>query len=93
VERTLQSIREQPAKAQALLADRLGADQAFIDVIWPSLQYRLRLEPSLIKTLESEARWALREGYVRNDGMPNYLGFIHAGPLRSTLPTAVSMAR
>lgn len=93
VERALQTIREQPAKVQAQLNERLGTDQAFVDALWPSLQYRLRLEPSLLKTLESEARWALREGYVRNEAMPNYLGFIHAGPLRSIQPAAVSMAR
>ena len=92
LERAEQSIRDQPAKAQRLLAERLGTDQAFIDALWPTVQYRLRLEQSLIKTLESEARWALREGYVRNGGMPNYLGYIHAAPLRATLPAAVSIS-
>jgi ABC-type nitrate/sulfonate/bicarbonate transport system substrate-binding protein len=93
VERAQQSIREQPARAQALLAERFKVDQAFVDAVWPHLQYRLRLDSSLVKTLESEARWAMREGYVRNDGMPDYLGFIHAAPLRSALPAAVSLAR
>jgi NitT/TauT family transport system substrate-binding protein len=93
VERAQQSIREHPARAQALLAQRCNVDQAFIDTVWPNLQYRLRLEPSLIKALESEARWAVREGYVRNDGTPDYLGLIHAAPLRNALPAAVSLIR
>lgn len=91
LERAQQFIREQPARAQRVLAERLGTDQGFIDALWPTVQYRLRLEQSLIKTMESEARWALRERYVRNDVAPNYLGFIYAAPLRSTLPAAVSI--
>jgi len=86
-------IREQPQQAQHLLMERLKLDAAITGTLWPTLNYRLRLEPALIKTLEAEARWALREGYVRMPSIPNYLGFIHAGPLRAAAPTAVSLAR
>jgi ABC-type nitrate/sulfonate/bicarbonate transport system substrate-binding protein len=93
VDRAERYIREQPEPARRLLIERLKLDAAVVDTMWASLNYRLRLEPALIKTLESEARWALREGYVRMPGIPNYLGFIHTGPLRAVAPAAVSLAR
>jgi ABC-type nitrate/sulfonate/bicarbonate transport system substrate-binding protein len=84
-------IALQPAQAQAILRERLGLEQAFIDWIWPRYNYRLSLEQGLIKTLESEARWARREGQVKSESLPNYLDFIHSAPLRSIQASAVSI--
>lgn len=89
VERAEELIRRQPGRAQAILRARLGVDQRFIDWVWPGLEYRLGLDRSLVKTLESEARWAIRGGYVTGTVVPNYVNFIYAAPLMRVNPMAV----
>jgi NitT/TauT family transport system substrate-binding protein len=93
VERAERFIQQQPQRAQRIMMDRLSGDQAFVDWVWPGLQFRLGLDQSLIKTLESEARWAMREGRVSGKQIPNYLGFVHAAPLKAVLPEASNIAR
>lgn len=75
-------IREQPREAQAILRARLGVDQRFVEWVWPGLRFQLALDQSLVKTLESEARWAIRSGHVVGQTVPNYLRYMHAAPLR-----------
>jgi NitT/TauT family transport system substrate-binding protein len=91
--RAEQFILAEPAKTQAILRERLKLGQDFIDEIWLNNRHRLSLEQSLLTTLESEARWARREGHVTADRSPNYLGLIHAEPLRKASPDRVGIGR
>lgn len=91
VERAERLIREQPLVAQRILRERLGGDQRFIDWVWPGLRFRLGLEQSLLTTLESQARWALRRGHVAGRGVPNYLRLLHSAPLKAALPGSVGL--
>ena len=86
-------IQNNPRQAQAILSRRLGVDQRFIDLVWPGLRFQLTLDPSLVKTLESEARWAVLEGQVAGKTVLNYLHYVHAGPLREVDANAVGLAR
>lgn len=89
LDRAARFINAEPAKAQAILRERLHVEQAFIDWIWPRFNYQLTLGQALLTTLEGEARWARRESYVKADKSPNYLDFIYSPPLRKVLPAAV----
>ena len=91
LDRAQQLIAAEPLKAQAVLRSRLQLDQAFVEWIWPRFRYRLALEQSLLKTLEAEARWARQEGHVKAERSPNYLDYIHSGPLRQVRPSAVGI--
>jgi NitT/TauT family transport system substrate-binding protein len=84
-------IATEPARAQDILKARLGLEQAFVEWIWPSYRYRLSLDQSLLPTLESQARWARKQGHVKAASSPNYLEFIHAAPLRAVSPANVNM--
>jgi ABC-type nitrate/sulfonate/bicarbonate transport system substrate-binding protein len=91
LERAEKFIASEPGKAQDILKSCLGLEQAFVAWIWPGYNYRLSLDQSLLPTLESEARWARRQGHVKAAGSPNYLEFIHAAPLRAVSPANVNM--
>jgi len=93
LEHAQQFITAQPLKAKAILREKLKLEQDFIDWIWPSYNYRLTLDQSLLTTLEGEARWARQEGLVKGDKSPNYLNFIYAGPLSKVRSSAVSIIR
>ncbi|MEI7843268.1 MAG: ABC transporter substrate-binding protein [Gallionellaceae bacterium] len=86
-------IRDEPAKAQAILRSKLKLDQAFIDWIWPRNNYALSLDQSLLSTLESEARWARQEGHVAENRKINYLDFIYVEPLLKVSPKAVGIKK
>ncbi|HEY0819936.1 MAG TPA: ABC transporter substrate-binding protein [Rhizobacter sp.] len=95
--RAEQFIQQTPDEARAILRRRLAMEQDFLDFAWPSFSYRLGLDQALIATLESQARWALREGQVPGQASgratPNYLSFVHAAPLRKVKPTATAIGR
>jgi len=89
IERAEQSILAKPADAQAVLRDKLGLDQHFVDWVWGGLAFRLSLDQALITTMDGEVRWAQREGHVTDSARPNVLMLIHSGPLKTVKPAAV----
>ena len=93
LERAQTLIREEPQRARAVLRGALNVEPAFVDWIWPQLQYRLSLDQGLLKTLESEARWAVREGHVVGKRPPNFLPYLQAAPLLGVKPDFVGIAR
>jgi len=93
VDRAETLIRDDPARAKLILRQRLSTDDDFVRWVWPGLTFRLSLDQSLLKTLESEARWALREGHVTGRAAPNFLPFLHRAPLMQVRPEAVGISR
>jgi ABC-type nitrate/sulfonate/bicarbonate transport system substrate-binding protein len=89
VERAETFIQAEPAEAQAILMQRLGLDRGFIDWVWRGLAFRMSLDQSLLTTMESEARWAQREGHVEPGARINVLTLVYPGPLKAVKPTAV----
>jgi ABC-type nitrate/sulfonate/bicarbonate transport system substrate-binding protein len=93
LERALVFLRSEPSKAKTILRDRLKLVMTDIDGYWPDYRFELGLNQSLIATLESTARWAMRENLVKHRDMPNYLDFIDIGPLKRVRPAAVTVVK
>jgi ABC-type nitrate/sulfonate/bicarbonate transport system substrate-binding protein len=94
VARAERLIRERPQQAQAILKAELQQDQDFVAATWNDFDYRLSPSPPLVSTLEGQARWAMREGYVRRDSqIPNFLQFVAPEPLRKAEPRAVTLVK
>lgn len=92
LDRAIRLIRTDPARAKAVLKARLALDDEAVSWVWPDVVYDLGLTQSLIKTMEGEARWALRSGYAH--GLePNYLRYVHEGPLNRVKPGSASIVR
>lgn len=86
-------IESEPAKAQAILRERLGLERDHAHQLLARIRYRVMLDQSLVTTLESVARWARLEGHVTADRSPNYLGFIYTEPLRKARPDRIGIGR
>lgn len=87
-------IRERPRDAQALLMAKLKLGPEFIEWDWRNHDFRLALSPSLLSTLDGEARWAQREGHVpAGQPRPNYLRLVEPGPLLKVAPAAVTLVK
>ncbi len=93
VERAEQHIAAQPEDAKAILRQRLQLEQAFVDWVWPGLAFRLGLSQSLIATMESQARWAQREGHLPPRVRPNFLDLVDTVALQAAKPAAVGITR
>ena len=92
LDRAIRLIHSDPARAKAVLKARLALDDDAVAWVWPDLVFELGLTQSLIKTMEGEARWALRSGYAQGRE-PNYLRYIHDGPLHRAKPGSVAIVR
>jgi ABC-type nitrate/sulfonate/bicarbonate transport system substrate-binding protein len=87
-------IAERPAEAAALLQARLQIDAAAAAAQLKEHDYRIRLDQSLISTMEEQARWAIREKLVDARQRPaSLLQAIEPSLLRRASPRAVSLVQ
>jgi ABC-type nitrate/sulfonate/bicarbonate transport system substrate-binding protein len=85
--------KDNPEQAAEILAQRLGADRNLIAELWPRLDLRVTLDQSLVLLLESQARWALREGLVEGEKTPDCTSHMQLDALRELKPEAVTVIR
>jgi len=86
-------IRAQPRRAELIFVSRLGVEPAFAQWSMQRTHAVLSLEEALLRTLQSQANWMLREGYASGSKPVDYRTLVDAAPLRAVLPNAVGLAR
>lgn len=87
-----QFIQDHPDRAKALLAKRLNLPIGLIEKIFDDYRFRLSLNRSLPRTMEGQARWALREGHVHPEmNQPNYNKMLYLQYLKELEPSAVTL--
>ncbi len=86
----IQFIKKNPDEAKRILARDVGLDSETVKAVWPTYQFELTLQQSLLSTVQGQARWARREGHVVPTlAEPEFLNFIDSSPLRKIKPSAV----
>ena len=85
-------IKEHPAEAQKITAEKINADPVIVKSIWDAFIFEITLEQSILVGLEDEAQWAIDIGYTKKSA-PNYLDFIHYQNLQKLKPEAVNIIR
>ena len=86
-------MRNEPAESHALASRVLGVPVEQVAGQLREFDFRLRLDQSLIGTLETESRWAMRSGLSTLVEAPDLLDVVRARPLRQLEPRAVSMVK
>ncbi len=86
-------VREQPAQALAITAERLGISPADLQVQWAALELRVDQSQSQLITWEDEARWAMTQGYAERRPVPNLLPHLYLDALAAEAPDRVSVVR
>ena len=86
-------IQEEGAESRSIVSERLKLDAELPDSIWDAFSFRLMLDQTILITLESEARWAMREGLTDSKEVPNYLNFLYLDALEKIKPEAVTIIR
>ncbi len=86
-------IRNNPERAKTILMSRLQRSRSNVESIWREYQYQLSMDQSLLASLESEARWAVRGGFVPNAQKVNLLDYLYPGPMQKVAPEFVTLFR
>ena len=89
--RAINYIAVEPDKSKAILVERLALDQQFIDGVWEDYIFKLGLNRSLQMSLQSQATWAIENGMVAPQTIPNYEEIIDASALLQVNPLAVTL--
>ena len=90
--RAQQAIQAEPETARTLLAQRLRLPPVLAASAMDGEDYRLRLDQSLVSTMQSEARWAAAAAGASRGGI-DVLRAIDPGPLHRVDPAAVGLVR
>ena len=91
--RAEQFVAEQPEEAQAIMVSATGIDRGLIRQVWGAFSYSVRLDQTLLITLEDETRWAIKQNLTDQTVMPDYRKFIHEDSLLAVKAAAVGKAR
>jgi len=86
-------IRDEPAAARALLAERLHLAPAVAAAVMDGQDYRVRLDQSLVTTMQGEARWAARAGGSAAAAGVDVLRSIDPAPLHRVDAAAVGLVQ
>jgi ABC-type nitrate/sulfonate/bicarbonate transport system substrate-binding protein len=90
--RAQRAIQAEPEAARALLAQRLHLPPVLAATAMDGEDYRLRLDQSLVTTMQSEARWAAAAAGVSHGGI-DVLRVIDPVPLHRVDPAAVGLVQ
>ena len=86
----IQFIKKNPEEAKRILVRGAGVDPEIVKIMWPTYQFELSLQQSLITTVQGQARWARRESHVNKSlAEPEFLNHIDASLLRKLSAKAV----
>jgi NitT/TauT family transport system substrate-binding protein len=61
--------------------------------VWPSHQYSLTLDQSLITAMEDEGRWMIGNNLTSERQLPNFLDYVYEDSLKAIKPDAVKIIR
>lgn len=84
-------IKRDPSAGEAAVMDRTGMDKETLDALWPTYDFGLRLNDSLISAMEEQRSWAADAGNYSAANKPDFCSLMAPEALRAIDPNAVSL--
>ncbi|MBI5101385.1 MAG: NrtA/SsuA/CpmA family ABC transporter substrate-binding protein [Nitrospirae bacterium] len=85
--------RQSPSEAQKNVAEARQIDKVLLGEIWDANDFSVKLDQSLLLSLEDESRWAIKNKLTTATKVPNYLDYIYRDGLASVKPEAVRILK
>lgn len=82
-----------PAIALDIMSRQTGIARATFQSFFDPAEYDLGLDQGLLLALDDQTRWAIEQGFVKTDKLPNYLDYLDAAPLAAVSPDSVKIIR
>lgn len=90
--RAAESIQSDPARARDIIASHIKLERSQFDELWDIFNYQVRLDQSLIATMESQAHWARsKESAAPATPLPNFFDIVYIDGLMRVDPKVVSI--
>jgi ABC-type nitrate/sulfonate/bicarbonate transport system substrate-binding protein len=86
-------VRVDPAAAVEIVARGIRTDRETLQQLWPLYEFGVKLDQSLLISLENQARWAIRNRLVPAKAVPEFRGYVHIESLFAERPEAVTVIR
>ena len=83
--------KDEPAAAHRIIAGAINVSLEHMMELWPTFQFSVTLDQSLLLTLEDETRWAIKNKLTGRTNIPNYLYHIYLDALHALTPEAVTI--
>jgi ABC-type nitrate/sulfonate/bicarbonate transport systems, periplasmic components len=83
--------KDEPDAAHKIIAGAINVNPEEMMELWPTFEFNVTLDQSLLITLEDETRWAIKNKLTDRTDMPNYLHHIYLDALDVVMPTAVTV--
>lgn len=81
-------INERRSEANKIAARAMGVDEAILQRTSANYRFDVKLDQSLIKILENEARWAIDKKLTAAATVPNFLDHVYTAGLQKVQPDA-----
>ncbi len=85
-------INKNPSEARRIAGGYFKTDKSDMSDIWGTTVFKVALHPSLIMSLEDQARWAIRNKLTNAKAIPNFLNYLYFDGLAAVDPAAVRIA-
>lgn len=82
-----------PSQAKALVKEKMGFTDKYIETVWNQNQYTLSLDQTLVLAMEDEARWMILNGLTDETEIPNFLNNVYEDALKALKPESVNIIR
>ncbi|MFZ4538922.1 ABC transporter substrate-binding protein [Propionivibrio sp.] len=86
-------VAKNPDEAQTIVSAATKIDKSLVSEVWNNFNYQVKLDQTLLITLDDEARWAIRNKLTEQTVMPDFASYIHADSLKAIKPEAVRSLR
>ncbi|MCU7905365.1 MAG: NrtA/SsuA/CpmA family ABC transporter substrate-binding protein [Candidatus Thiodiazotropha sp. (ex Epidulcina cf. delphinae)] len=84
-------VKKEPQQARSMLAKHIRLNKPMLDELWEIYNYEVTLDQTLITTMESQAKWAIRHGMSNRKTLPDFLGVIYLDGMNAVKPDAVTV--
>jgi len=83
--------KDEPDAAHMIIAGAINVSLEDMVELWPTFEFNVTLDQSLLLTLEDETRWAIKNKLTDRTDLPNYLHHVYLDALEAVTPEAVTV--
>ena len=83
-------IADNPVKTSLFISSKLDLDKTYVSNYISTADFSVRLNQSLIHTLEDVGTWAINNKFISSDKLPNYINIIKPEYLKKIKPISVN---
>lgn len=84
-------IHRNPNPSQLLVGNALGMDSMYLHKTFDPNDFGLALDQTLLLALSDQTRWAIKQGLIAREPIPNYLNYIRQEALETVMPNAIKI--